>query len=432
MEVVKSKNYLGLNLLYRQDKSIQFSLTINYLVVGPSESLKSNKEIKKEGVFAGSVDSLDKTETNQVVKKDSRLISLDFYRGLIMVLLMLEASGLYRHIIDITEPTSFGHFLATQFTHHPWHGLNFWDLIQPGFMLIAGTAMAFSLTKQTLKGRPWKEQAKRALKRSGWLLFWGVFIYAVSDDHLSFELWNVLAQLSFTLLVAFFIFRWRPAYQILFSFGLLLLTEFLYRFIDVPGFDQPFTNQNNFGNYVDLLIMNKINRGGWVAINCIPTAAHTIWGAVAGKWLLTRPTIRSKMNYIIILGISTLGAGYLLDFMDVTPIIKRIATSSFTLVTGGWCLLALAFLYLWIDVLKHRRFLSFFTIVGMNSIFIYIFLEIVVHHWLYDYLNTIVIGVLSPTELSLALIMIIAAIALFLVQWYLCLWLYRKKIFFKV
>jgi predicted acyltransferase len=366
------------------------------------------------------------------VKKNTRLLSLDFYRGLIMVLLMLEAAGLYRHIIAITEPSSFLQSLAVQFTHHPWHGLTFWDLVQPGFMFIAGTAMAFSLTKQTSKGRPWNQQAIRAIKRSGWLLFWGVFIYAVSKDGLSFQLWNVLAQLSFTLMVAFLIFRWKPGYQILFSLGLLLLTEMLYRFTQIPGFDQPFTDQHNFGNYMDLILMNKISSGGWVAINALPTAAHTIWGAVAGKWLLTKPKIRDKMIYIIIFGVLVLIIGYVLDGFGITPIIKHISTSSFTLVTGGWCLLALAFLYYWIDVLQHRRFLSFFTIVGMNSIFIYLFFEIVVRHWLYDYSNTIVSGVLSPLGIPSAAILIVAAVTLFFLQWYLCYWLYKKKIFFKV
>lgn len=396
------------------------------------ENDQLEKPTKKNGVLAGPIDSIGQAEIENVVKKDTRLLSLDFYRGLIMVLLMLEAAGLYRHVIAITEPSSFIHSLATQFTHHPWHGLTFWDFVQPGFMFIAGTAMAFSLTKQTSKGRPWEVQAKRAIIRSGWLLFWGVLIYAVGKDGLSFQLWNVLAQLSFTLLVAFLIFRWKPGYQILFSLGLLLLTEMLYRFIQIPGFDQPFTDQHNFGNYMDLVLMNKISSGGWVAINAVPTAAHTIWGAVAGKWLLNRPTIRGKIMYIVIFGILLLIGGYLLDLLKITPIIKRISTSSFTLVTGGWCLLALAFLYCWIDVLKHRRFLSFFTIVGMNSIFIYLFFEIVVHHWLYDYSNTIVSGVLSPLEIPDAAILIIAAGTLFFLQWYLCYWLYKKKIFFKV
>ncbi|MEO6905541.1 MAG: DUF5009 domain-containing protein, partial [Ginsengibacter sp.] len=178
--------------------------------------------------------------------------------------------------------------------------------------------------------------------------------------------------------------------------------------------------------------MNKINPGGWVAINCIPTTAHTIWGAVAGKWLLSRPDIQSKIKPIIILAIFTLIAGYGLDISGITPIIKRIATSSFTLTSGGWCLLALAFLYFWIDVKNHKKYLKFFTIVGMNSIFIYLFFEIVVHRWLFDYSNTIVNGILSPIGLSHNVILIISALTLFMVQWYLCYWLYKKKIFFKI
>jgi len=361
-----------------------------------------------------------------------RLASLDFYRGLVMVLLMLEASGLYDHVVGMTKPGSFIHSIAIQFTHYPWHGLHFWDLIQPAFMFIAGTAMAFSLTKQTAKGRSWNQQAKHALKRSGWLFFWGVLDYAVRGDHLSFELWDVLTQLSFTLLVAFLIFRWKSSYQLLFSFGLLILTECLYRYTNIPGFNQPFTDQHNFGNYIDLILMNKINPGGWVAINCIPTAAHTIWGAVAGKWLLTLPGNKSKIRRIIIFGILALLIGYGLDIAGITPIVKRIATTSFTLVSGGYCLMLLAFLYFWIDVLNHKRWLLFFTIVGMNSIFIYLFFEIVVSRWLYDYINTIVVGVISPTGISPSAIMIISAFTIFMFEWFLCFWLYRKKIFFKV
>lgn len=384
------------------------------------------------GVLSGPIDLLDKARATEVIKKGARLLSLDFYRGLVMVLLILESTGMYEHWLDMSKSGSFANSLAEQFTHARWHGLHFWDFIQPAFMFIAGTAMAFSLTKQTAKGRPWKEQAIHAIKRSWWLFFWGVLNYAVRGDHLSFELWNVLTQLSFTLLVAFLIFRWKISYQLLFSLGLLVLTECLYRFANIPGFDQPFTDQHNFGNYMDMLLMNKINSGGWVAINCIPTAAHTIWGAVAGKWLIDRATVKGKIGNIVILGIAVLLAGYALDILNITPIIKRIATSSFTLVTGGWCLLALAFLYYWIDVLQHQKYLDFFTIVGMNSIFIYLFFEIVVSRWLREYVEVIVTGVLSPTGMAHAVTMIFAAIAIFAIEWYLCYWLYRKKIFFKV
>ena len=374
-------------------------------------------------------------DTNKIVKTitaGARLSSLDFYRGLVMVLLMLESTELYGHLLNISQPGSFINFIGIQLSHHPWHGLHFWDLIQPAFMFIAGTAMAFSLTKQKANGNSWNQQARHALKRSGWLFFWGVLDYAVRGNHLSFELWDVLTQLSFTMLVAFLIFRWKPFYQILFSIGLLILIECLYRFIKIPGFDQPFTDQHNFGNYVDVLLMNKINNGGWVAINCIPTAAHTIWGAVAGKWLLSLPDYKSKIKHILIFGIIALLIGYGLDISSITPIIKRIATTSFTLVSGGYCLIALALLYFWIDVLNHKRFLLFFTIVGMNSIFIYLFFEIVVSRWLREYIYTIVNGVISPVGISEQAILIIAALTVFAFEWCLCFWLYRKKIFFKL
>ena len=363
-----------------------------------------------------------------------RLASLDFYRGLVMVLLMAESSGLYSHLVSNLAPASFGYSMAIQFTHHPWHCLHFWDLIQPAFMFIAGTAMAFSLFKQNTQGRPWKGQFFHALKRSWWLFFWGVFIYAVRGDHLSFELWNVLTQMSFTLFVAFLIFRWKPSYQLLLSAVLIILTEVLYRYTNIPGFDQPFTNQHNFGNFVDLLLMNKVNTDGWVAINCLPTAAHTIWGAVAGKWLLRKTSDNEikKLLPIIVLGAITLLSGYALDVFHITPIIKRISTSSFTLASGGWCLLALAFLYYWVDVLNHKRFLKFFTIVGMNSIFIYLFFEIVVSYWLFGYINVIVSGIFTPIGISPFPVSLLAAGAIFTVEWYACYWLFKKKIFFKV
>ncbi|MDQ6902996.1 MAG: DUF5009 domain-containing protein [Bacteroidota bacterium] len=369
---------------------------------------------------------------SKIIQRGNRLASLDFYRGLVMVLLMLESTGLYDHLAEHSSERSFLHSVSMQFTHHLWHGLHFWDLIQPAFMFIAGTAMAFSLAKQTSQGISWNQQAKHALKRSSWLFFWGVFDYAVRGDHLSFELWDVLTQLSFTMLVAFLIFKWKPAYQLLFSVALFLLAESLYRFTGVPGFDQPFTDQHNFGNYIDVILMHKIDPGGWVAINCIPTAAHTIWGAVAGKWLLSQLSKKSKISYIIIFGITALALGYTLDLAGITPIIKRIATSSFTLVSGGYCLLMLAFLYYWIDVTDHKRWLLFFTIVGMNSIFIYLFFEIVMSRWLLAYISIIVNGVISPTGFSEAAILFITSIIAFIFEWLLCFWLYRKKIFFKV
>lgn len=355
-----------------------------------------------------------------------RLFSLDVFRGLIMVLLALEASGLYEHLNTLTEGNSVN-AIVQQFFHHPWNGLRFWDLIQPGFMFIAGTAMAYSLNKQFNSGASYGSVLRKVLKRSWWLFFWGVLNYAVDHEgKLGFRLWNVLTQLSFTTLLAFLVFKWSYWKQISFCIGLLLLTEALYRFTNIPGFDQPFTDQKNFGNYMDLVLMNTINSDGWVAINCIPTAVHTIAGMMAGKILLQK----QPLQWLVAAGIITLVAGYMLDLAGITPIIKRIATTSFTLASLGYCLLALA---LFVRVLRDpaladRPLSKFITIVGMNSLFIYLFFEIVGHRWFNGYVAAFTNALPMPN----GWVNIITSLTIFALEWAMCWFLYKKKIFFKL
>ena len=354
------------------------------------------------------------TAPDTIPATSPRFVSLDFMRGLIMVLLAFESCRLYDHLHEAAE----GRFLQNlfdQFFHHPWNGLRFWDLIQPGFMFIAGTAMAFSLQKQKERSVPWIKSFKKILKRCGWLFFWGVLNYAVKGENkLSFELWNVLTQLSFTTLIAFLLFRQAYSTQVLACAGLLLLTEGLYRYTNIPGFNQPFTDQHNFGNYMDLLLMNKINGDGWVAINCIPTAVHTIAGAMAGKWLLQN---RHNILPLVYWGAGCLMAGYLMDLFNITPIIKRIATSSFTMASLGWCLLALTAIYWWIDIKNHTKRLAFFTIVGMNSLFIYLFFEIVGARWFNDYIGNITYGLMSFTSLPVIVQGVITSLVIFSIEW---------------
>jgi len=358
-----------------------------------------------------------------------RVLSLDVYRGVIMVLLALEASGLYEWLFRATEGSVINP-LIEQFFHHPWNGLRFWDLIQPGFMYIAGVSLAFSLSRQQSDGWSWGRSFQKTIRRCGWLFFWGVLDYAVRPKGLSFELWDVLTQLSFTTFVAFLIFRWSAVNQLLVCAGLLLLTEVLYRFTHNPGFDQPFTDQQNFGNYMDLILMDKINKGGWVAINCIPTAVHTIAGALTGKMLLDARSF--SIRKILLAAVAVLAAGYLLDAFSITPIIKRIATTSFTLASLGWCLLGLAFFYWWIDLRQHKIGWEFFTIVGMNSLFIYLFFEIVGHRWFNEYVTAVVSGVLSRVNASMDIQLLFSSLTIFALEWGMCYFLYRRKIFFRV
>src|SRR3974377_406539 len=79
--------------------------------------------------------------------------------------------------------------------------------------------------------------------------------------------------------------RRKAGMQIAFTFLLLVVTELLYRFWPVAGFNQPFTPDKGFGAWMDLLIMGKLSEGHGVAVNAVPTTAHTMWGVLAGQLL---------------------------------------------------------------------------------------------------------------------------------------------------
>lgn len=366
---------------------------------------------------------------DSLLDKHGRLLSLDFYRGLTMFLLIAEGAALW---YAINAPYFEGSILSSigdQFRHHPWNGLRFWDLVQPFFMFIVGVAMPISFNKRWARGDSWSETFKHALYRSFVLLLLGLTIHCVYSGEIVFELWNVLSQLSFTYLVAFLIMRKSWKFQISFSVGLLLLTELLYRFWWIDGFNEPFTPGKNFGTWMDLLLMGQTSGGHWVAINALPTAAHTIWGVIAGQLLISNRETRDKLKKLLIYGGALVVIGYLMDPF-VTPIIKRIATSSFTIVTGGWCLLVLAASFYVFDVKKmYTKTGRFFAIVGMNPLFIYLFSEFGTVDWLHDFVNIFTTDILQIVAMPGAWIDVVTASVVLGLMWYMTYYLYKRKVF---
>jgi len=364
-------------------------------------------------------------------KPTGRLLSLDFMRGLIMFLLALEACGLYENLRDAGKGSFLFSSFIGQFFHAGWHGMHFWDNIQPAFMFMAGVAMTYSLSKQIQLGVSWKDRFLKVLKRSALLLFWGIF-KRINDAEWfalsALDVTDILTQLAFTSLIAFFLFNWRIRYLILACVGLLLLTELCYRFWDVPGFAGGFTPNQNFGNWVDwVLFAQKGNT--YVFINWIPTAVHTISGVIVGKLLLTN---RLSMRALVGTALLCIIGGYVLDLLAITPIIKPIATSAFMIASLGYCLLLIALFYWWIDIRGHQKGLLFFQVIGMNSIFIYLFFDIVGKKWFNGYVSMVLQPIWSSVGFQENLILILTSLVIFALEWYLCYFLYKKRIFFKL
>lgn len=358
-----------------------------------------------------------------------RVTSVDFFRGFTMFLLAGEATHLYDHLTDVNN--GFIQFLGTQLSHHDWHGLHFWDLIQPFFMFIVGVSIPFAVANRTKKGDSIKTITRHALKRSFLLLFFGWALYFAAAGHLVFQFQNVLAQLSVTYLVAFLIRNKSFRFQLIFTLIILLLIDLAYRFFPVEGFNHPWVNFENLGAWFNNQIEGVEQASTWATLNFVSTTAHTVWGVLCGKLLMSDRSSLKKIQILIIAGVSALIIGYSLDLLNVTPIIKKIATSSFVFASGGWTILALCFCYWLIDVKKlFTRGSRMFIIVGMNSIFIYLFFEVGGAG-----LISKITGPFSRLFFSWAgdlTAEIITSCATWAALWYLCYWLYQNKLFIKI
>jgi predicted acyltransferase len=358
-----------------------------------------------------------------------RVLSIDFFRGFTMFLLAGEATGIYELFGKYN--CGFMQFLGTQLSHHEWHGLHFWDLIQPFFMFIVGVSIPFAVANRLKKGDSRRTITRHALKRSFLLLFLGWALYFVNAGHLVFRFQNVLAQLSVTYLVAFLIRNKSFRFQLIFTLIILLAIDLAYRFFPVDGFNHPWVNFENLGAWFNNKIEGVDKASEWATLNFVSTTAHTVWGVLCGKLLMSTNPPKRKVQLLLIAGVSALVFGYSLDFLNITPIIKKIATSSFVFASGGWAILALCFSYWLIDIKKlFIRGSKMFVIVGMNSIFIYMFFSIGG--------TGLISRIVDPFSKLLfswggdLTVEMITSAGVWASLWYLCYWLYHNKLFIRI
>ena len=108
--------------------------------------------------------------------QQQRMLSLDVMRGLIMILLAAESSLLYESLNNFL-PNGFINCIIRQFFHHPWHGLHFWDLVQPAFMMMAGAALYISFYTKQKKGISWQQNFKHITIRCLKLFICGIALH---------------------------------------------------------------------------------------------------------------------------------------------------------------------------------------------------------------------------------------------------------------
>lgn len=316
--------------------------------------------------------------------------------------------------------------LAEQFTHRQWHGMNAWDLVQPFFMFIVGAVMPVSFARRWAAGETWWQSLRHVARRSALLIIFGLVARSIQAEKPVLDLINVLAQIAFTYFVAFLVLRKSWQVQAATAFGLLAAHWALYQFARAPGVAGPWVQDANIGWYLDGAILGKNWSGSYATINCVSSAANTIFGVMAGALLVGSLPASRKVRILALAGLGAIAIGLALD--PVIPIIKKIWTASFAIYSTGFTLLGLLLFYWLCDVKKRIGWSRVFLIVGSNSIFIYLFHEIL-HGWLEE-TGQVFSG--WAIRLSDAGGHLLNAWLVILFQIYICYWLYKHKIFFRL
>lgn len=352
----------------------------------------------------------------------ARLVSLDAYRGLIMLTLL--CGGIFHSLA--------GHpvwsWLARHNEHVAWEGAVYWDLIQPAFMYMVGVAMPFAFAARSARGDAWSAQALHAVRRATMLVVIGVLLDHIGAERVQVGFIRVLQQIAFGYLVAFLVLGRSVQTQGLVVAGILVGYHVLWTFNPWNGPAGPWAQGNeNIGSVFDLWLIGRNYSGYYVGMNAIPSSATIILGVMAGQHILTSRDTRRTATTLALAGVAGVALGLVLGAWF--PLIKRIWTPSFTVYSAGWTTLMLAAFYWAVEVRQWRRWAFPLVVVGMNSIAAYV-IGNAFGGW-FRSASRAWTGLLAPS-LGDVWLPVVQHALFALAAWSVLLWLYRRRIFFKV
>jgi len=386
-----------------------------------------------------------------------RLTSVDVYRGFVMLLLLAESLRSCE-VADALPGSVFWAFFCHHQSHVPWVGASLHDLIQPSFSFLVGVALAFSAASRTAAGQPRSRLLRHALWRAVALVFLGIWLRSVGRPQTYFTFEDTLTQIGlgyvFLVLLAL-----RPRRDQWLALALILAgywaafawyprpsAEFDYAAVGVPadwphhlsGFAAHWNKNSNLAWAFDVWFLNLFprehpfvfNGGGYATLSFIPTLGTMILGLLAGGILRSDRAPGARVRWLTLAGLGGVASGWLLGALGLCPVVKRIWTPSFTLWSGGVCLLLLAGAYALVDVYGHRRWAFPLVVIGMNSIAAYCIYELTARFIaasLRTHLGDATFRVAGDPYLPF-----VQGLAVVLVMWLILFWMYRRRIFLRI
>jgi predicted acyltransferase len=385
------------------------------------------------------------------------VLSVDAFRGFVMFLMLAEAMRLWT-LQDAFPASGFWALVAFNTTHVPWQGCSLHDLIQPAFSFLAGASLPFSIASRSARGESFGRMLAHAVRRSLILILLGIFLRSMESQQTYWTFEDTLTQIGLGYTLLFLLAFASPRVQAA-VFALILVgfwAAFALYPLPGPGFDYPsvgvpadwphlysgflahFNKNSNVAWAFDTWFLNLFprespflfNEGGWSTLSFIPTLATMMLGLWAGEWLKSARGPWAKLRGLVVAGVALTLGGLVLQWLHLCPIVKRIWTSAYTLYSGGLILLILAGFYGTIEILGWKRWSFWLTVIGANSIAIYVMswtLERFVSESLKIHLGSAPFLLLGPLFEA-----VLRGAAVVLVFWGILYWMYRRKIFLRI
>lgn len=338
----------------------------------------------------------------------ARLVSLDVLRGFDMFWI-LGADAVIRKLGEATGAPPLT-FLAGQFEHKAWAGLGFYDLIFPLFLFMVGVSLVFSLSRTIAQGGR-GPAVRRILVRGAVLFLLGIFYNGgLTNPWPDVRLVGVLQRIAIVytatgLLFCFFSPRALARISVVLLAGYWALLSFVpirpvaldrttlpaeMQMMRMPTpaeaktFYEATGDKRVHGGYsLGLNLTNHLDFEHlpgrkydlyWDPegmLSTFPAIATCLIGVFAGLLLRRDVDDGQKLRWLVIAGVVALALGWLWHLQF--PVVKKIWTSSFVLVTGGYSLLLLAAFYYVLDVRQWRgAWCAPFLWIGMNPITLYL------------------------------------------------------------
>ena len=385
-----------------------------------------------------------------------RLVSLDAFRGAIMLLMASSGFGIpqvAKHFVDSPAWALIGY----QFEHPPWAGFTLWDIIQPSFMFMVGVAVPWSVANRRARGQSFRSMLGHALWRALLLVLLSIFLQSSWSTRTDWSFNNVLAQIGlgypFLFLLAFAKPRvqWTTAFGILFVYWLLFAlyplppATFDWNTVGVPndwphlsGFAAHWEKNWNPAASFDRWFLNLFPRdtphtyseGGYQTLNFIPSLATMIFGLIAGRLMRSDLKITEKIKRLVVAGVAGIVLGIALHLAGLCPIVKRIWTPSWALFSSGLVALLLAGFVAVIDWRGKKRWAFPLVVAGLNPITLYVMWQVfggTVRNSIKIHLGQHVFESFGTTYAPM-----LERISVLLVFWLILYWMYRRRLFIRI